>query len=74
MPFFGPVGQMAHLLPLFVGVQLVVLVVRLALGAPLPPAAWLAQSLSTTLLWPLADLLLLAPQRRAVDRDDNRPI
>jgi rod shape-determining protein MreD len=25
-------------------------------------------------LWPLASLLLLAPQRRAPDRDENRPL
>ena len=74
VPFFGPVGQMVHVLPLFVAVQLVVLVVRMALGAPMPPLAWLAQAASTALLWPVADLLLMAPQRRAVDHDDNRPI
>lgn len=74
VPFFGPVGQMIHVLPLFVAVQLVVLVVRMALGAPMPPLAWLAQAASTALLWPVADLLLMAPQRRAVDHDDNRPI
>lgn len=74
VPFFGPVGQMVHVLPLFVAVQVVVLVVRMALGAPMPPLSWLAQAASTALLWPVADLLLLAPQRRAVDHDDNRPI
>jgi hypothetical protein len=26
------------------------------------------------LLWPVASLLLLAPQRRAPDRDENRPL
>jgi len=26
------------------------------------------------LLWPVADLLLLAPQRRAVNRDQTRPL
>jgi len=25
-------------------------------------------------LWPLATVLLLAPQRRAHDRDDDRPL
>jgi rod shape-determining protein MreD len=28
----------------------------------------------SALLWPLVTVLLLAPQRRAVDRDHNRPI
>ena len=32
------------------------------------------QWISTMLLWPIADLLLLAPQRRAAERDENRPL
>lgn len=71
--FFRPAGQMVHVLPLLLGAQLAVLLARLALGAPVPEPAWLAQSLTTTLLWPLARLLLLAPQRRT-DRDETRPI
>ena len=74
VPFFRPAGQMAHVLPLFLGAQLVVTLARLALGAPLPDSGWFAQSVSTTLLWPLARLVLLAPQRRAIDHDHNRPI
>ncbi|MEY2683769.1 MAG: hypothetical protein RJA09_913, partial [Pseudomonadota bacterium] len=34
----------------------------------------LAAPLLTTALWPVASLLLLAPQRRAHDPDDNRPL
>lgn len=74
VPFFRAAGQLGHVMPLFVGVQLVVLVVRVALGAPMPPLAHLAGSVTTALLWPVADLLLMAPQRRAVDRDFNRPL
>lgn len=74
VPFFRPAGQMAHVLPLFLGAQLVVMLARVALGAPLPGTGWFAQSVTTTLLWPLGRLVLLAPQRRAIDRDDNRPI
>jgi rod shape-determining protein MreD len=54
--------------------QLVVVAVRMAVGGPFPGVGYFLQSLSSTLLWPLADVLLLVPQRRAVDRDDNRPI
>ena len=40
---------------------------------------WLILALMTgaaalALLWPLATMLLLAPQRRAVDKDHTRPI
>jgi rod shape-determining protein MreD len=72
--FFGPGGQMLHLLPLFLLAQIVAVLVRLALGAPLPGWSVFIPSLSATLLWPLADRILLAPQRRVVELDENRPI
>lgn len=74
VPFFRVPGQIVHVLPLFVGAQLAVLLVRLALGASAPPLGWFAQGVVTALLWPVARMLLLAPQRRAVDHDENRPI
>ena len=46
----------------------------LTVGGPFPGLGYFLQSLSSTLLWPLADVLLLLPQRRAVNRDENRPI
>ena len=70
---FRPAGQMLHVLPLLLAAQAAVVPVRLALGAGLPEPAWFAQSLTTTLLWPLAWLVLLAPQRGA-GRDETRPI
>jgi rod shape-determining protein MreD len=74
VPWFRLGGQMLHVLPLFLVAQLVVVAVRMAVGGPFPGLGYFLQSLSSTLLWPLADMLLLSPQRRAVDRDDNRPI
>jgi rod shape-determining protein MreD len=74
VPWFRLGGQMLHVLPLFLLAQLVVVAVRMAVGGPFPGVGYFLQSLSSTLLWPLADVLLLAPQRSAVDRDDNRPI
>jgi rod shape-determining protein MreD len=67
-------GQMLHVLPLFLLAQLVVIAVRMAVGGPFPGIGYFLQSMSSTLLWPLAEVLLFAPQRSAVDRDDNRPI
>ena len=75
VPWFGPFGQMLHVLPLFLGARLIVLAVRLAVGgASVPGWGYFYPALTTTLLWPLADWLLLAPQRRAVERDEDRPI
>ena len=74
VPWFRLGGQMLHVLPLFLVAQLVVVAVRMAVGGPFPGIGYFLQSLSSTLLWPLADVLLLAPQRSAVDRDENRPI
>ena len=74
VPWFRLGGQMLHVLPLFLVAQLVVVAVRMAVGGPFPGIGYFLQSLSSTLLWPLAEVLLLAPQRSAVDRDDNRPI
>lgn len=74
VPWFRLPGQMLHVLPLFLLAQLVVIAVRMAVGGPFPGFGYFLQSLSSTLLWPLAEVLLFAPQRSAVDRDDNRPI
>jgi rod shape-determining protein MreD len=74
VPWFRMGGQMLHVLPLFLVAQLVVVAVRMAIGGPFPGVGYFLQSLSSTLLWPLADVLLLAPQRSAVNHDANRPI
>ena len=74
VPWFGPLGKMLHVLPLFLAAQLVTVLVRVILGSGLPGWPMLLGSASTTLLWPLAELLLLAPQRRAIERDENRPL
>jgi len=72
--WFGQPGQMLHVLPLFLVAQLVVLLVRLAAGGMFPGwSLWLAP-IAQALLWPVATLLLLAPQRRPPDPDQNRPL
>jgi rod shape-determining protein MreD len=67
-------AQMLHLLPLFLLVQLVTLLVRLTAGGMFPGWSMWLSPLLQTLLWPVAALLLLAPQRRAPDPDQNRPL
>lgn len=66
--------QALHVLLLFALAQLVTLIVRLAAGGMFPGwTAWLAP-LAQAVLWPLASWLLLAPQRRPPDPDQNRPL
>jgi rod shape-determining protein MreD len=74
VPWFRIGGQMLHVLPLFLLAQFLVVLVRVSVGAPMPGWGLFVQWISTMLLWPIADLLLLAPQRRAAERDENRPL
>jgi rod shape-determining protein MreD len=74
VPWFPIGGQMLHVLPLFIVAQCAVVLVRLATGAPLPGWMIFLQWVSTLLLWPVADLLLLAPQRRAAETVEPRPL
>jgi len=72
--WFGPLWQALQLLPLFAGAHLLELLLRL-LGSGVAPG-WEAAlaPLLETLIWPLASGLLLAPQRRPPDQDENRPL
>ena len=72
--WFGLVEQALQILPLFVAAHGVQLAVRLLAG-DMFPGWWLVLApLAEALVWPVATLLLLAPQRRAPDRDQNRPL
>ena len=62
------------MLPLLAAAHAVELLVRMASGGIFPGLALLAAPLIETLLWPLASWILLAPQRRPPDRDENRPL
>jgi rod shape-determining protein MreD len=66
--------QALHILLLLCGTQLVMLLVRLVMGAEFPGVMYFLSSLIATVLWhPLSHVLLL-PQYQPVERDDNRPI
>lgn len=70
-----PIGiQALHVLPLLLLMQIVQVVVRWSVSQQLPGWFYFAESVVATLLWPAVSWLLLAPQRRAVNRDDTRPI
>jgi rod shape-determining protein MreD len=66
--------QAFHVLPLLVLAQLVPFVIRLLAGAAFPGWGYLVDGFVEAILWPVASLLLLAPQKRAADPDDTRPI
>jgi len=66
--------QALQVLPLFVLAHAVSVAARLIVGGMTPGWNVLAGPLIESLLWPLASWLLLAPQRRAPDPDENRPL
>lgn len=72
--WFSVPAQAVQILPLFAAAHLVALVVRLMAGDQFPGWNLAIAPLLEALLWPVAAWLLLAPQRRAPDRDENRPL
>ena len=74
MAWFGLVGQALQILTLFMAAHVLTLVVRMAVGGMWPGWPVLLAPFFEAALWPLASLLLLAPQRRAPDRDAHRPL
>lgn len=72
--WFTMPSQALQILPLFVAAHLISFTVRMIAGGMLPGWQALLAPVFESLLWPLATWLLLAPQRRAPDRDQNRPL
>lgn len=66
--------QAMHVAILLLGAKVVELLVRLAAGAPFPGWSLLVGPLIAAALWPVVSFVLLAPQRRAVEVDETRPI
>lgn len=66
--------QAMQILPLFFAAHAVSLVVRLLAGGMFPGWGLLLAPVVESLLWPIACWLLLAPQRRPPDPDQNRPL
>ncbi|MFM2449240.1 MAG: rod shape-determining protein MreD [Pseudomonadota bacterium] len=72
--WFSVGTQALQILPLFAAAHAVSFVVRLLVGGMWPGWTLVLAPLFEALLWPLVSVLLLAPQRRAPDRDQNRPL
>lgn len=66
--------QALHVLPLFFLVLAIQLLMRVMAGGDFPGWHLFISPLLATLLWPPVSLLLLAPQYRPLERDENRPI
>lgn len=72
--WYNVFSQALQILPLFVVSHAVELMVRLIAGGVFPGYSLGFAPLLEALLWPLASVVLFAPQRRAPDRDAHRPL
>ncbi len=72
--WFGVPNQSVQVLPLFVAAHVLELLVRMVSGGSFPGLIYLLAPLIEAALWPVVSVLLLAPQRRAPNPDDNRPL
>lgn len=74
LTWFSLGAQAVQVLPLFFAAHALTLMVRMAVGGMWPGWSMLLAPLFEAALWPVAAVLLLAPQRRAPDRDAHRPL
>ena len=72
--WFGVVEQALQILPLFIAAHALSLLVRLLAGDMFPGWWLLLAPIFEALLWPVVSVLLMAPQLRAPDPDQNRPL
>lgn len=72
--WFSPATQTLHMLPMFLAVQVVMLLLRLLAGGRFPGWEYFFTCFTTAALWLPAYYLLLLPQMRPIDRDENRPL
>lgn len=72
--WFSVPNQAVQVLPLFVAAHLLEMLARLAGGGSFPGLTYFLAPFIEAALWPVVSVLLLAPQRRAPNPDDNRPL
>ena len=72
--WFTVPSQALQVLPLFAAAHAIELAIRLLSGGIFPGWPLLLAPAIESVLWPVVSVLLLAPQRRAPDRDENRPL
>ena len=72
--WFTVLSQAVQILPLFFAAHAVAVIIRLFAGGVFPGWELLHAPVFEAMLWPIATWLLLAPQRRPPDPDENRPL
>ena len=72
--WFSPGAQTLYMVPLFLMVQVVMLLLRLLAGGVFPGWEYFFTCFTTAALWLPTYYLLLLPQMRPIDHDDNRPL
>jgi rod shape-determining protein MreD len=72
--WFTVPSQAIQVLPLFAAAHGIELAIRMLAGAPFPGTGVLVAPVVEAALWPVVSVLLLLPQRRAPDPDENRPL
>ena len=72
--WFKVPSQALQVLPLFAAAHSVELLIRMLAGGIFPGWIVLVAPLLEAVLWPVVSVLLLVPQRRAPDPDENRPL
>ena len=74
LTWFPLFGQAVQVLPLFFAAHALALIVRMIVGGMWPGWGVLLAPVLEAALWPVTSFLLLAPQKRAPDRDAHRPL
>ena len=72
--WFSVPSQAVQVLPLFAAAHAIELAIRMLAGGVFPGFMILLAPLLESILWPVVSVVLLAPQRRAPDPDENRPL
>jgi rod shape-determining protein MreD len=72
--WFTVPSQAVQVLPLFVAAHAIELAIRMLAGGTFPGAIVGLAPVLEAVLWPVISVLLLMPQRRAPDPDENRPL
>ncbi len=72
--WFPVPSQAVQIMPLFLAAHAIELAIRMMAGGLFPGWSLLLAPLLEAALWPVASVLLLMPQRRAPNPDENRPL
>jgi rod shape-determining protein MreD len=72
--WFTVPSQAVQVLPLFAAAHAIELTIRMIAGGVFPGWDLFLAPVLEGALWPVASVILLAPQRRAPDPDENRPL